>query len=60
MISLQLPDGLPLSEGEPNQVVPAVPENSARPISTVTWKVRSSREGTFTIGVESGARQRRA
>lgn len=53
-ISIQLPQGLTLTEGDPNQVVPGVPENSARPISTVTWKVRASQEGTFTIGVESG------
>lgn len=53
-VSLQLPQGLVLSEGDVNQVVPAVPENSTRPVSTVSWKVKSTKEGVYTIGVESG------
>jgi hypothetical protein len=53
-VSLQLPQGLTLVEGDANQVVPAVPENSARPVSTVTWKVKASKEGVHTIGIESG------
>jgi hypothetical protein len=52
-VTLHLPKALLLREGEAKQVVPAVPDGSARPISTVTWKVHALEAGSHEIQVES-------
>jgi hypothetical protein len=50
---LKLPDGLKLSGGSATQNVPPVAADSTRPISTVSWRVVSTKAGRYTLKVES-------
>src|SRR5581483_8900848 len=52
-VTLQLPDGFELVEGEAEQSVPPVPAGAARPTSPVTWRLRARNEGRFTLEVRS-------
>jgi hypothetical protein len=59
-LTLRLPgSGLEVI-GPATQEVPEVSEGAARPISTVTWRLRARRTGKFALVVESssGVRQR--
>jgi hypothetical protein len=55
-LTLRLPkvDGLELLSAA-EQEVPPVARGSARPISTVTWRIKATRTGTFPLVVESSA-----
>jgi hypothetical protein len=52
-LTLQLPAGLQLKAGAAQQMVPPVPANATRPISTVTWKVFAGQAGPHVLKVAS-------
>jgi hypothetical protein len=52
-LALELPSGLRLLEGENDQEVPPPPPGAARKTSPVTWKLRASAEGTWSLTVRS-------
>ncbi len=53
-LTLTLPEGFRLVEGEPKKEVPPLPPQSASPNSPVTWRIRAgSREGQFPLKVQS-------
>jgi hypothetical protein len=54
-LSLELPAGFKLVEGETTQKVPPVPADATRPISAVTWKIKAAAEGNYTLKVTSSA-----
>ncbi len=53
VLELKVPEGISLVEGEASQPVPAVPAGAARPLSTVTWRLKGSRPGGQTLTVRS-------
>jgi hypothetical protein len=53
-VELILPRGLKLVEGNARQAVPAVAPDAASRNSSVTWKVRTDRAGTYKVWVRSG------
>jgi hypothetical protein len=55
-VTLKLPDGFQLVEGEATQSVPISRAGATSQQSPVTWRVRAVREGTFTIEVQSSNR----
>jgi hypothetical protein len=52
-LSLSLPDGFCIAEGQETQKVPPVPADAARQVSTVTWKLLPTRAGEFRVKVTS-------
>jgi hypothetical protein len=52
-VTLKLPQGLVLVEGDATQSVPAVPAGAAVQQSPVTWRIRAQREGNYVIEVQS-------
>jgi hypothetical protein len=58
-VEMSLPDGLELADGNQTQTVPPVAQDAASRISPVTWRVKSNKEGTYKIKVQSsnGAKQ---
>jgi hypothetical protein len=53
-VSLTLPEGFKVLEGELTQPVPQLPAGSSSRNSPVSWKIRAaSREGPFTLKVQS-------
>jgi hypothetical protein len=54
-LTLKLPAGLKLIEGEAKQTVPPVPAGAAAQQSPVTWRIRAERAGIFTIEVHSSS-----
>lgn len=52
-VSLELPRGLKLVEGEATQNVPALPSGAASRNSPVTWKVKAAKADRFTLRVKS-------
>jgi hypothetical protein len=61
-LTLELPPGLTLLDGRSVERVPPPPADAARKQSTVTWRVRGEKEGTYTLTVKSstGISQSRA
>jgi hypothetical protein len=59
-LSLEVPEGLALVQGTATQAVPPVPPGATRPVSTVTWRVRGDRPGTFTLTVSANTGPRQA
>ena len=57
-LTLDLPAGFKLVEGELTQKVPPVPADATRRTSPVTWKVRAGDEGSYTLKVTSSCRRR--
>ncbi len=59
-LTLRVPQGALEVVGPAEQKVPPVDAGAARPISTVTWRLRALRTGRFSLTVESssGVRQR--
>jgi predicted secreted protein len=55
-VTLKLPEGFQLVEGDATQSVPISRAGSATQQSPVTWRIRAVREGTFTIEVQSSNR----
>jgi hypothetical protein len=54
-VTLTLPDGFELIEGQAEQVVPPLPPGAESRNSPVTWKVRAGpKEGKYTLKVQSG------
>jgi hypothetical protein len=51
-LTLELPPGLQ-TQGEMKQDVPQPPPGSARPISTLTWKLTATTAGTYPVKVTS-------
>jgi hypothetical protein len=54
-LTLELPSGFKLVEGETTQKVPPVPADAARRTSPVTWKIKAGGEGNYTLKVTSSA-----
>jgi hypothetical protein len=54
-LTLQLPAGLTLADGEPTVPAPAVPADASRQQSTVTWRVRGERVGSYRLTVRTSA-----
>jgi hypothetical protein len=53
-VTLTLPEGFALVEGDVTQRVPPLPAGSSSPNSPVAWKVKAARkEGSFPLRVES-------
>jgi hypothetical protein len=52
-LTLTVPRGFQLTEGAAEQAVPPLATGAARPISTVSWRVRAGRVGSFTLRVHS-------
>ncbi len=52
-VTLQLGRGLEMAQGEATQPVPPLPADAASRNSPVTWKVKASRPGSFTLKVQS-------
>jgi hypothetical protein len=49
-VTLEVPSGFKIVEGDATQPVPTLPLGSARPISPVTWRVRAPRrEGRYDL-----------
>jgi hypothetical protein len=59
-LTLKLPPGFSIIEGEAEQTVPPVPAGAARPDSPVTWRLRAGNDGKYELSVQSnkGARQK--
>jgi hypothetical protein len=59
-LTLSLPNGLRLANGDLEQEVPAVPTDAARPDSPVTWHIRAGNDGPYELTVRSskGATQK--
>jgi len=57
-LALTLPRGMELTEGREKESVAPVPAGSSSPYSPVTWKVRATKGGVYTIGLtlNSGAK----
>jgi hypothetical protein len=53
-LKLRLTEGLERLEGAETQAVPLVFPAAAR-VAPVTWKIRTSRAGTFAVGLESSS-----
>jgi hypothetical protein len=61
-VTLTLPDGFELEEGDATQTVPDPPRDSARRVSPVSWKITApKRKGSYDLRVKlsSGATQRK-
>jgi hypothetical protein len=54
-LTLELPKGFSLIGSEAKQAVREVERGAARPISTVTWKVKAGGEGSHSLKVTSSA-----
>jgi hypothetical protein len=54
-LTLDLPQGFQFVGSEARQAVREVERDAARPISTVTWKVRAGAAGNYTLKVTSSA-----
>ncbi|HXG09967.1 MAG TPA: hypothetical protein VNK04_09275 [Gemmataceae bacterium] len=54
-LTLHLPDGFRLVEGQAEQPVPELPAGARRRNSPVTWRVQAGHEGEYTLRVESSA-----
>jgi len=53
-VTLELPEGFKLIEGNPTQAVPPLSDAVASHTSAVTWRIQApNRDGTFTLGVTS-------
>jgi hypothetical protein len=52
-VTLTLPEGLKLVDGQLTQPVPPLPKGAANRISPVTWRVRAAHAGTFDVTVRS-------
>jgi hypothetical protein len=52
-LTLQLPPGLEIVEGDAKQAVPPVPPGAGAQQSPVSWRIRAVREGTYVIEVQS-------
>jgi hypothetical protein len=52
-LTLELPAGFELVGSEATQKVPDVPAGAARRTSPVTWKVKASGDGSYTLRVKS-------
>jgi hypothetical protein len=52
-VTLSLPGELQLSSGAPTQEVPSLPPAALSRNSPVTWKVKATREGDYTLKVQS-------
>jgi hypothetical protein len=52
-LTLKLPPGLRIVEGELKQPVPSVVPGAAAQQSPVTWRIRAEHEGTFLLEVQS-------
>lgn len=52
-LTLHLPDGMQIKDGNAERSVPPVAANAARSISTVTWKVTAAKAGAQSIRVVS-------
>jgi len=59
-LTLELPKGFSLVEGDKEQKVPPVPANASRPDSPVTWRLRAGEDGKHDLSVRSstGAKQK--
>jgi hypothetical protein len=59
-LTLQLPPGFSILEGDAEQEVPAVPPGASRPDSPVTWRLRAGEDGKYELSVRSstGAKQK--
>ncbi|MGE3809518.1 MAG: hypothetical protein AB7K24_33050, partial [Gemmataceae bacterium] len=55
-VTLELPEGLTLVDGKATQDVPTLPANAKFENSPVTWKVRASERGNYTIKVTSSTK----
>lgn len=53
VLTLELPPGLEPVGGALQQPVPQPPAGSARPISTLTWKLKANQAGSFKVTVRS-------
>ncbi len=54
-LTLALPPGFKVVEGDLTQKVPPVPPDAARRTSPVTWKIKAGGEGNYTLKVTSSA-----
>jgi hypothetical protein len=54
-LTLDLPAGFKLIEGETTQKVPPVPASATRRTSPVTWKIKAGAEGSYSLKVTSSA-----
>ncbi len=61
-LTLDLPQGLHLVDGTPQQAVPPVPEGATRRDSTVTWRLGADADGRHELRVRSsqGAAQKQS
>jgi hypothetical protein len=59
-LTLDLPPGFSILEGDAEQTVPPVPAGAARPDSPVTWRLRAGDDGKYELAVRSnkGATQK--
>jgi hypothetical protein len=59
-LTLKLPRGFSIVEGEAEQTVPPVPAGATRPDSPVTWRLRAGGDGKYELAVQSnkGAKQK--
>ncbi len=59
-LTLKLPPGFALVEGEAEQTVPPLPPGATRPDSPVTWRLRAGGDGKYELSVRSskGAQQK--
>jgi hypothetical protein len=59
-LTLELPAGFSILDGESQQEVPPVPPGASRPDSPVTWRIRSGDDGKYELSVRSnsGAKQK--
>jgi hypothetical protein len=54
-LTLDLPKGFSLVAGVIKQPVPELERGTARPISTITWKVKAGGDGSYNLKVTSSA-----
>jgi hypothetical protein len=59
-LTLDVPPGFSIVEGEQEQTVPPVPPGASRLASPVTWRLRAGDDGTYELSVQSttGAKQK--
>jgi hypothetical protein len=52
-VELKTSNGMTLVDGDASRAVPPVPAGAARPISTVTWRLKGARPGIYKLTVRS-------